>query len=67
MGADLKVLVILATDTGCLLQAPEKQSWDRSVFSENDEQLLADDDDELDLEELEELEARIHKTAIDDT
>lgn len=49
------------------MQAPEKQSWDRSVFSENDEQLLADDDDELDLEELEELEARIHKTAIDDT
>jgi hypothetical protein len=48
-------------------EAPEKQSWDRSVFSENDEQLLADDDDELDLEELEELEARIHKTAIDDT
>lgn len=46
------------------MQAPEKQSWDRSVFSENDEQLHADDDDEFDLEEL---EARIHKTAVDDT
>jgi hypothetical protein len=45
-------------------------TWDRSVFSENDKQLHADDDNEFDLEELEELEeleARIHKTAIDDT
>ena len=39
-------------------------SWDISVSSENDEQLHADDDDEFDLEEL---EAKIHKTAIDDT
>lgn len=48
-------------------QGEEKVSWERAGISEQDEKLFADDDDELDLEELEELESRIHKTSLDDT
>lgn len=49
-------------------QAEEKESIsERAGISEQDEKLFADDDDELDLEELDELESSIHKTSLDDT
>lgn len=54
--------------SGSTQQAEEKQSISqRAGISEQDEKLFADDDDELDLEELEELESSIHKTSLDDT
>lgn len=48
-------------------QAQEKPSWERAGISKQDEELFADDDDELDLDELDELESRIHKSSLDDT
>ena len=50
-----------------LWQAEERSILERAGISEQDEQLFADDDDELDLEELDELESRINKTSLDDT
>jgi len=47
-------------------QAQEQPSWERAGISEQDEKLFADDDDELDLDELDELESRINNTSLDD-
>lgn len=55
------------TPSCIVCQAEEKPSWERAGLTEQDEKLFAEDDDELDLDELDELESRIHKTSLDDT
>ncbi|KAG0594390.1 hypothetical protein M758_UG074100 [Ceratodon purpureus] len=54
--------------SGSVQQVEEKANIsERAGISEHDEKLFADDDDELDLDELDELESSIHKTSLDDT
>lgn len=56
-----------AEGSGSSQQVQQKSVLDRAGISEQDESLFIDDDDELDLDELDELESRIHKTSLDDT
>lgn len=60
----------------CLLQSQQNRqnqggadsvATSVDLITEEDAQLLAEDDDELDLDELDELEYSIAKTSLDDT
>jgi hypothetical protein len=65
----LDMIIVRETITCCLVQAKESGIKDGVGMTEDDEKLLAEDDDELDLddEELDELEASVSKTSLHDT
>lgn len=64
------MIIVRETITSCcLVQAKESGIKDGVGMTEDDEKLLAEDDDELDLddEELDELEASVSKTSLHNT